>query len=91
MLTVWPMYSVSSESPWLFVDGLPLHCIAEDITELFSRFGAVRDVRLQQDHTGASLRCAYIQMESHADAERAILMANSSGKELRAIHIDPPF
>jgi hypothetical protein len=85
------MLTLLLNSPWLFVDGLPLYYTADDITELFSRFGTVQVVRLQHDRTGMSLRCAYIQMTSHADAERAILLANSSGKDLRAIHIDPPF
>ena len=87
------MLTPLSNSSWVFVDGLSLYYTADDIDDimdLFARFGTVRTVRLKLDAMGMSLRCAYIEMATHADAERAILLANAASRALQAIHTVPP-
>jgi len=84
------MLTLLSNSSWVFVDGLSLYYTADDIMDLFARFGTVRTVRLKLDAMGMSLRCAYIEMATHADAERAILLANAAGRALQAMHTVPP-
>ena len=87
------MLTLLSNSSWVFVDGLSLYYTADDIddiVDLFARFGTVRPVRLKLDAMGMSLRCAYIEMATHADAERAILLANAASRALQAIHTVPP-
>jgi hypothetical protein len=82
-----------SESPWLFVDGLSVQYTADDLRTLFSRYGTVCACQLKSGRVGGPLRCAYIRMADHMEAERAILqlMSDCRGKELLVIHIDPPF
>ena len=78
-------------SSWLFVDGLPLSYTAADLRVLFAQAGVVRSCRLVTDGTGQSLRCGYVEMASHRDAERALLLQlKTTLEDFRIVHAVPP-
>ena len=83
------------DSSWLFVDGLPLNYRAEDLQIVFAQVGLVRSCRIVTDPMGQSLRCAYVEMASHRDAERALLLqlktiGMTALQDLRIVHCVPP-
>ena len=83
------------DSYWLFVDGLPLSSTADDLRILFAQVGVVRSCRLVTDGTGQSLRCGYVEMASHRDAERALLLqlktfGMTALEDFRIVHCVPP-
>jgi RNA recognition motif-containing protein len=83
------------DSSWLFVDGLPLNYTASDLQALFAQVGAVVSCRLVTDGTGQSLRCGYVEMASHREAERALLLqlktfGMTALEDFRIVHALPP-
>lgn len=57
----------------LYVGNLPYKCTDEDLTELFSRAGAVDNVRVMRDQaTGRARGFAFVEMVSDDDAQKAI-------------------
>ena len=57
------MLTLLSNSSWVFVDGLSLYYTADDIMDLFARFGTVRTVRLKLDAMGMSLRARILRWQ----------------------------
>ena len=65
----------------LYVGNLPYSATDEDLTELFSRAGAVATVHVMRDQaTGRARGFAFVEMSSKAEGEAAI--AQFSGKEI---------
>ncbi|MFP5378150.1 MAG: RNA recognition motif domain-containing protein [Vicinamibacteria bacterium] len=57
----------------LYVGNLPYKATDEDLTELFSRAGAVDNVRVMRDTaTGRARGFAFVEMASDEDAQKAI-------------------
>jgi RNA recognition motif-containing protein len=57
----------------LYVGNLPYKATEEDLTALFSRAGAVDNVRVMRDMaTGRARGFAFVEMASEADAQKAI-------------------
>ena len=57
----------------LYVGNLPYKCTDEELTELFSRAGAVDNVRVMRDQaTGRARGFAFVEMVSDDDAQKAI-------------------
>jgi RNA recognition motif-containing protein len=60
-------------STTLYVSNLPLAATEEVLTGKFGKFGTVISVKLDRDAvTGASRRGAFVEMQSAADAQKAI-------------------
>ena len=57
----------------LYVGNLPYKATDEDLMSLFSRAGAVDNVRVMRDQaTGRARGFAFVEMASEADAENAV-------------------
>ena len=61
----------------LCVSNLPLSATAEGLTSRFTKFGAVHSVALDAA-VRANRRIAFVEMETRADAHRAIAALNLS-------------
>src|SRR3990172_3765534 len=65
----------------LYVGNLPYTATEEDLRSLFAQAGTVKTVSVIKDReTGRSKGFAFVEMETMAEAEKAISMFN--GKEL---------
>jgi len=57
----------------LYVGNLPYKCTDQELTDLFSRAGAVDSVRVMRDQaTGRARGFAFVEMASDEDAQKAI-------------------
>src|ERR1043165_8001018 len=57
----------------IYVGGLPYSATEEDLENLFSSQGAVKDVTIITDrYTGQAKGFGFVEMENDADADRAI-------------------
>lgn len=71
----------------LFVRGLPSSTTEETLTELFTRYGTVRALKLNKDlFTGAARGTAVIDMEGH-EARAAMAGLNETDFEGRTIYV----
>lgn len=60
-------------STTLYVSNLPLSATEEVLARKFSKFGIVMSVKLDRDAgTGVSRRGAFVEMQTVADAQKAI-------------------
>lgn len=65
----------------LYVGNLPYSASEEELESLFSKAGTVKSVTIVRDReTGRSRGFAFVEMESQAEAEKAISLTN--GKDL---------
>jgi RNA recognition motif-containing protein len=63
----------------LYVGNLSYSTVAEDLQTLFSKAGPVKSVSLITDRdTGQSKGFAFVEMETQADAQKAISMINGT-------------
>jgi len=73
----------------LYVGNLPYKTTDEDLTELFSRAGAVDNVRVMRDQaTGRARGFAFVEMVSDEDAQKAIDQFNQYEMEGRALVVN---
>ena len=73
----------------LYVGNLPYKCTDEDLTELFSRAGAVDNVRVMRDQaTGRARGFAFVEMVSDDDAQKAINEFHQFQMEGRALVVN---
>ena len=73
----------------LYVGNLPYKCTDEDLTELFSRAGAVDNVRVMRDQaTGRARGFAFVEMVSDEDAQKAITEFHQYQMEGRALVVN---
>ena len=73
----------------LYVGNLPYKCTDEDLTELFSRAGAVDNVRVMRDQaTGRARGFAFVEMVSDEDAQKAINEFHQFQMEGRALVVN---
>ncbi|XP_046385900.1 squamous cell carcinoma antigen recognized by T-cells 3 [Ischnura elegans] len=66
-------YSTELEKNKLFVKGLPLSSTKEDLKNLFSPYGTLKDVRLVTYRNGHSKGLAYVDFEDEAAAAHALI------------------
>ncbi len=73
----------------LYVGNLPYKTTDEDLTELFSRAGAVDNVRVMRDQaTGRARGFAFVEMVSDEDAQKAIEQFHEYEMEGRALVVN---
>lgn len=73
----------------LYVGNLPYKTTDEDLTELFSRAGAVDNVRVMRDQaTGRARGFAFVEMVSDEDAQKAIEQFHEHEMEGRALVVN---
>lgn len=73
----------------LYVGNLPYKTTDEDLTDLFSRAGAVDNVRVMRDQaTGRARGFAFVEMVSDEDAQKAIDQFHEYEFEGRALVVN---
>ena len=73
----------------LYVGNLPYKTTDEDLTELFSRAGAVDNVRVMRDMaTGRARGFAFVEMASDDDAQKAITEFHEFKMDGRALVVN---
>jgi RNA recognition motif-containing protein len=73
----------------LYVGNLPYKCTDEELTELFSRAGAVDNVRVMRDQaTGRARGFAFVEMATDEDAQKAINELHQFQMEGRALVVN---
>ena len=73
----------------LYVGNLPYQTTEEDLRSLFAQAGTVKSVALIKDReTGRSKGFAFVEMETQAEAEKAISMFNGSQLNARALTVN---
>uniref|UniRef100_A0A915PK10 RRM domain-containing protein n=1 Tax=Setaria digitata TaxID=48799 RepID=A0A915PK10_9BILA len=65
-------YSTGLEKNKIFVNNVHYDATEEQLKEIFSIFGAVRDIRIVTHKSGKSKGCAYVEYESIEDAAKAV-------------------
>jgi len=86
--------SIQMVTTSLLVDGFPRSYVADDLTRLFTTYGAVTSAFIVRDPTGASLGFGYVNMASEDEVNAAV--AALHGKCLQEcplflIRAEPPF
>ncbi|KAL0867760.1 hypothetical protein ABMA27_008476 [Loxostege sticticalis] len=72
-------YSTAPEKNKLFVKNLPYgHCTKEALTDVFDKYGALKDVRIVTFKDGKPKGLAYIEYEDDASAAQALEKTNGS-------------
>lgn len=66
-------FATSMEKNKLFVKGLPFTCTKEELTEIFSKHGKIKDVRLVTYRSGAPKGLAYVEYEDEQTATQAVM------------------
>ncbi|VVC88804.1 unnamed protein product [Leptidea sinapis] len=70
-------YSTEAENNKLFVKNLPYsHCTKEALTEIFDKYGALKDVRVVTFKDGKPKGLAYIEYEDEQSASQALEKSN---------------
>ena len=73
----------------LYVGNLPFSATEEELRELFSQAGGVLSLILPTDRlTGRPRGFAFIEMESTADAEKAVQQFNGYALDNRTIRVE---
>lgn len=73
----------------LYVGNLPYRCTDEDLTALFSKAGAVDNVRVMRDQaTGRARGFAFVEMATEEDAQRAITEFHQYQMDGRALVVN---
>ena len=73
----------------LYVGNLPYKATDEELTELFSRAGAVDNVRVMRDQaTGRARGFAFVEMANDEDAQKAITEFHQYQMEGRALVVN---
>lgn len=72
----------------IYVGNLPPDVGADDLREIFEKFGEVTEVRLIKDQPrGKSKRYAFVEMPSQEEAEKAIEEMNGTDLKERALSV----
>ena len=72
----------------LYVGNLDFQTTSQDLQELFSQAGTVQSANIITDRdTGRSRGFGFVEMESHADASKAMKGLNNTEIEGRAIAV----
>ncbi len=71
----------------LYASNLPFTATEETLASTFGKFGCVASVRIQRDATGASRRSAFVDMQTAADALRAVEGLNLASFEGRVLRV----
>ena len=72
----------------LYVNNLPLTATEETLKAKFARFGTVVSVKLNRNaDTGVSDRCGFVEMDSHAEAEKALAWLNFANFDGRVMSV----
>jgi RNA recognition motif-containing protein len=73
----------------LYVGNLAYETTEDDLRELFAQAGTVASVTLIKDRdTGRSRGFAFVEMDTQAEAEKAVSMFNSSMLHNRALKVN---
>src|SRR6187549_2365927 len=73
----------------LYVGNLPYKATDEELTELFSRAGAVDSVRVMRDQaTGRARGFAFVEMATDDEAQQAIAQLNEKEFEGRSLAVN---
>ncbi len=72
----------------MYVSNLSFHTTDEDLRNLFGQYGEVSSAKVITDReTGRSRGFGFVEMESHADASKAMKGLNNTEIEGRAIAV----
>lgn len=72
----------------LYVNNLPFTATEETLRAKFAKFGTVVSVKLNRDlTTGVSDRCGFVEMHSHAEAEKALAWLNFANFDGRVMSV----
>jgi RNA recognition motif-containing protein len=72
----------------MYVSNLSFHTTDEDLSKLFSQFGAVSSAKVINDReTGRSRGFGFVEMDSDEDAKKAIAGLNNKEVEGRAMSV----
>ncbi|XP_070619436.1 squamous cell carcinoma antigen recognized by T-cells 3 [Erythrolamprus reginae] len=66
-------YSTALEKHKLFISNLPFSCTKEELEEICSAHGKVKDIRMVTNRAGKPKGLAYVEFEHEADASQALL------------------
>lgn len=86
-------YQASLEKNKLFVKGIEPKATKEEVEQLFTPFGKLKDVRIVTYRSGHSKGIAYVEYADDASASRALVKLDGSlfqGKELSVALSQPP-
>jgi cold-inducible RNA-binding protein len=73
----------------IFVGNLSFSTTVEDLTSIFSQYGAVESVNVVTDRmTGQPRGFAFVEMSSREDAEKAISYLNGSDLQGRTLNVN---
>ncbi len=73
----------------VFVGNLSFHTTQDDLTSIFSQFGAVERVNLVTDRmTGQPRGFAFVEMTTRSEAEAAISALNGSDLHGRTLNVN---
>ncbi|XP_071945304.1 squamous cell carcinoma antigen recognized by T-cells 3-like [Antedon mediterranea] len=85
-------YDTSLDKKKLFVSGLPRSTTKEDLEEMFSKYGVVKDVRVVTYRSGVPKGLAFIEYEKESEASSAVLGADGTviGEHTVSVAISNP-
>uniref|UniRef100_A0A914C1I7 RRM domain-containing protein n=1 Tax=Acrobeloides nanus TaxID=290746 RepID=A0A914C1I7_9BILA len=86
-------FGTGLERSKLFVKNVHYNATADDLKNLFSRFGNVKDVRIVMHKSGQSKGCAYVEYETEKEANVALLSNEElkiRGRTLQIFLSNPP-
>jgi len=86
-------YSTGLDKKKLFIKGLDASVTKEDLTELFSTYGELSDIRLVTYRNGHSKGIAFAEYKDEVDAAKALVKADGiklKGKEIEVALSNPP-
>ena len=86
--------SIQMVTTSLLVDGFPRSYVADDLTRLFTTYGAVTSAFIVRDPTGASLGFGYVNMASEDEVNAAVAALHGTclqERPLFLIRAEPPF
>jgi CUG-BP- and ETR3-like factor len=67
-----------AEERKLFIGMLPKTHTADDVKEMFDKFGEIEEVNVLHDAEGHSRGCAFVKLSSRQDCEAAIAEMNGT-------------
>ncbi|KAI9593040.1 hypothetical protein BDF19DRAFT_424769 [Syncephalis fuscata] len=81
----------TSASCQLFVSNFPRSTEKEELVQLFSQYGGLRDVRILLDTKGKSKGCGFIEYYTHANAQAALVLNDYliGDRHLSVVTADP--
>jgi len=74
-------------STTLYASNLPLTATEETLASKFAKFGCVLSVRIEHDASGTKGRSAFVEMQTAAEAKRAIQGLNLASFDGRLVSV----